>query len=201
MKRRTSVRIAIMFAMVASLLSLPLPAEAAPAWEVNYAVKRDSRDGPRNCAVGLDAWYGGLNEWEAHASACFVLAGDYMSVLDGYADGHAAVMKWTYRPDKDEPTTRRGICIYTGGSAVPYRTGTCNKNLPEKGLLRISAGIRMVSGSTSLSDMRFGDQVCLYLNGSSAVGYGPELCDLIWSGQYPWPGSRVAAGHPAADSL
>ncbi|MFC6150582.1 MULTISPECIES: hypothetical protein [Mumia] len=180
-----------MLAAVVGLLALPFRAEAAPAWEVNYAVKQDSSESPTlaRCALGLSAWHGGLNEWEAHATACFILAGDYMAVADGKADGHAVVMKWEFRPSEGAAVSRRGICIYTGGSKVPYRTGTCNKDLPEKGLLRISAGIRMVSGSESLSDMRFGNQVCLALNGSSAIGFNGEGCDLIWSGQYPWPWS------------
>ncbi|MCL3837398.1 hypothetical protein [Aeromicrobium duanguangcaii] len=154
------------------------PAQAAPAWERDYAVKTTGISNSRPCTIVM-ADYQVTRGDNATASACYAIKGDYMKAIDGKADGKAAVMKWEYFPNQDAAVKRRGVCIYTGGSTAPYRAGTCNKDLPEKGLIRIWAGVRNVSGSTSLHDMTFGpDYVCLAFNGSKAVGYSRAGCEM-----------------------
>lgn len=171
-------------ALTAGLIAVtfqPTAAHAAVSWEKSYAKKIDSLENPVLCN-GVEAWYGG-SEWEPHYSACFKLKDDLLKVMDAKADGDAAVMKWkiylpktTGRGYRTTPS-RKGVCIYTGGSTPRYRSGICNKDLPEKGLLQFWAGKRVVSGSTSLADMRFGDPVCLALNGSGALN--DPNCDLL----------------------
>lgn len=167
-------------AMLAAMLVLPAPTQAAPAWEVNYATKIEPLT--YLCSTTLTASYGGLGI-DPYYEACVRIQGDILRVRDNRADGYAGVMKWQFFPPKnvgrgyETSPSRQGICIYTGGSSAANNVGICNKDFPEVGLIKFWAGKRLVSGSTSLTDMRFGSSVCLGTNGSSAIG--DPFCALL----------------------
>ena len=173
MKALARTILALAVATVLTLPSLRAPASAAPAWEVNYARSLDGDPLFLKCTA--TAWYGGSSEWDSHYDACFIPAGDHVLARDEYADGDAAVAQWVFykyvggSQRFSQTITRRGVCIYTGGSKPGHRSGECNKDLPERGYLILRAGKRVIAGSTRLSDMRFGGRSCWMIGGSSAV--------------------------------
>lgn len=157
-----------------TISSLLAPASAAPGWEINFARNLDGIKDPLFLRCGPVAWYGGRGAADPAYEACFVNDGDHLIPRDLRSDGDAAVMKWVlYKyvggSQKYSSTiTRRGVCIYTGGSRPGHRSGDCNKDLPERAYLIIRAGKRIVSGSTRLRDMRFGGPTCITISGNSS---------------------------------
>lgn len=180
MAMRSRACIGAVVAMIASLLFAPTSVYAAETYEVNGARQVDGLETPTRCYNGATFGSGVDQPWDYFA--CFRLQGDVMWVTDARADGRAGVMKWRFYAKKAgggyaSTPARQGICIYAGGSKPRYRSGYCNKDLPEQGALRIYAGYRLKSGSLNVGDMRFGSQFCYYLAGDG--GLNDKNCLLL----------------------